>query len=97
MKRDTEKENQRQVRSYHATNRNEIILPFLPEMVAFVFFAGGWIVYRGAQGKPITPDEALRAQEAYRKHEEKLRRQEDSRRRHINYSSIPQPQRREGQ
>jgi len=62
-------------RSYHATGRNEIILPFLPEMVAFVFFSGGWTAYRTFKGKTITPDQAVQAKEAYRKHEEKLRRQ----------------------
>lgn len=68
-----------QARLYHATNRNEIILPFVPEMILFVFFAGGWTVYRLGQGKPLTPDEALRAQEEFRKHQARLLQQQQQR------------------
>ena len=71
-----EEKKHRVQRLYHATNRNEIILPFLPEIVLFVVFAGGWTVYRTAQGKTITPDEALKAQEAYREREEELRQRQ---------------------
>ena len=60
-------------RKYHATNRQEIILPFLPEMVLFVVVAGGWTLYRTSQGKPLTPDEALKAQEDFRRRQEELR------------------------
>ena len=69
------RQQQQQVRLYHATSPRQIILPFVPEMIVFVIVAGGWTVYRTANGKPLTPDEALKAQEAYRKHEEKLRQQ----------------------
>jgi len=44
-------------------------------MILFVVVAGGWTAYRTYHGKPLTPDEALQAQEAYRKHQEKLRQQ----------------------
>jgi hypothetical protein len=64
---------QQQQRSFHSTTPNRIILPFVPEMILFVFVAGGWTAYRSYHGKPLTPDEALAAQEAYRKHEEKLK------------------------
>mmetsp|Transcript_22280 Transcript_22280/g.40480 ORF Transcript_22280/g.40480 Transcript_22280/m.40480 type:complete len:154 (+) Transcript_22280:490-951(+) len=68
-----------QARLYQATNRNEIILPFVPEMILFVFFAGGWTVYRLSQGKPLTPDEALRVQEEFRKHQARLMQQHEQR------------------
>lgn len=70
---------QYQARLYHATNRNEIILPFVPEMILFVFFAGGWTVYRLSQGKPLTPDEALHAQEEFGKHQARLMQQHEQR------------------
>lgn len=64
-----------QVRSFHASRRNEIIAPFIPEMILFVVVAGGWTAYRTYHGKPLTPDEALHAQEAFRKHQERLQQQ----------------------
>jgi hypothetical protein len=63
-----------QVRAFHATRRQEIVAPFIPEMVVFAVVSTGWVIYRKAQGKPLTPDEALEAQEAYRRYEEDLRR-----------------------
>jgi len=77
FKRNDDKDEKRkrrsgQVRLFHASNKNQIILPFLPEIVLFVVVAGGWTVYRTAQGKTIAPDEAIEAQKAYRKQQEKL-------------------------
>jgi hypothetical protein len=69
---------QQQVRLYHASQRNEIA-PFLPEIIVFAVIAGGWVAYRTGQGKPLTPDEALRAQEEYLKLEEKLRHRQQAR------------------
>lgn len=62
---------------YHATNYNEIILPFVPKMILFVFFAGGWTIYHLSQGKPLTPDKALCAQEELRKHQACLMQQHE--------------------
>ena len=62
-------------RSYHASPPSKIVAPFIPEMILFVVVGGGWVVYRTSQGKPLTPDEALLAQDAYRKQEERLRLQ----------------------
>jgi len=61
-----------QRRQYHATAKQEILAPFLPEMILAVIVGGGWFVYRTSQGKPLTPDEALEAQEAYRQQQEQL-------------------------
>ena len=76
---DYETQRSRQLRSFHSTARSEIVAPFIPEMVIFAVASCGWYVYRKSQGKPLTPDEALAAQEAFRKHEEQLRQRSQAR------------------
>jgi hypothetical protein len=49
------------------------IAPFLPEFVISTGIIGGWVVYRTSKGKPLTPDNALECQEAYKEQEEALR------------------------
>jgi len=49
----------------------------LPEFVVGVFVVTGWTLYRKSQGKPITPDEALVSQDAYRRQQEELRRRNE--------------------
>ena len=67
--------NYRPCRSYHSTVRTEIA-PFLPEVVIATGIIGAWVVYRTSQGKPLTPDDALECQDAYKKQEEALRRRQ---------------------
>lgn len=55
-------------RSFHRSVQAQIA-PFLP-------IIGGWVVYRTSKGKPLTPDDALECQEAYKKQEESLRRRQ---------------------
>lgn len=59
-------------RSFHKSMPTEIA-PFLPEVVIATGIIGGWVVYRTSQGKPLTPDDALECQDAYKKQEEALR------------------------
>jgi len=66
-----------QVRSYRATDRDELIVPLF---VALAVAAGGWAAYRTLyQGKALAPDEALKAQEAYRKRQEEILRRDKKR------------------
>jgi hypothetical protein len=62
-------------RSFHISTRTEIA-PFLPEVVIATGIIGGWVVYRTSQGKPLTPDDALECQDAYKKQQEVLRRRQ---------------------
>lgn len=62
-------------RSFHNSVQAEIA-PFLPEIVIATGIMGGWVVYRTSKGKPLTPDDALECQEAYKKQEESLRRRQ---------------------
>ena len=48
---------------------------YLPLIVAVVA-GGAWFAYRKIQHKPVAPDEALVAQEAYRKQQERLQQQQ---------------------
>jgi hypothetical protein len=62
-------------RSFHRSVQREIA-PFLPEVVIAAGIIGGWVVYRTSKGKPLTPDDALERQKAYKKQEEILRRRQ---------------------
>lgn len=64
-----------QIRGFHSTSQPQIA-PFLPEIVIATGIIGGWVAYRVGQGKPLTPDDALDVQEAYRKQEEDLRKRQ---------------------
>jgi hypothetical protein len=66
----------RQRRDFHSTSQPHIA-PFLPEIVIATGIIGGWVACRVRQGKPLTPDDALEVQEAYRKQEEKLRQRQE--------------------
>ena len=67
-------------RQFHCTQKTDIA-PFLPEIVAFVFFVGGWVSYRTYHGKPLTPDESLELQERYRQQEAFLQQKNATRNR----------------
>lgn len=60
-------------RYLHGTVRREFA-PFLPEIIIGAGIGIGWVLYRTGQGKPLTPDQALESQRAYRKLQEDLRR-----------------------
>lgn len=61
-----------QRRTYHATDRQEIIT-----LIVFLAAGGaGWYALRKYQGKTVTPDQAAQAQQAYREQQERLRRQQ---------------------
>jgi len=48
--------------------------PFLPEIIIGAGIGMGWVLYRTVRGKPLTPDQALESQRAYRKLQEDLQR-----------------------
>ena len=49
---------------------------YLPLIIG-VAVAVGWVAYRKSQGKPLTPDQAMAAEDDFKKHQEKLRRQRE--------------------
>lgn len=52
-----------QARTYHSTSQNQVVF-----LGAVVLLGGvGYIVYRKYRGQPLMPQDALKAQEAYRK------------------------------
>lgn len=57
---------------HHTPHRS--FAPFLPEIIVGVGLGAGWVVYRKSQGKPLTPDEAVASQAAYRKWEQEVQR-----------------------
>ncbi|CAJ1953589.1 unnamed protein product [Cylindrotheca closterium] len=74
-RREDEEDGVSQRRTYHTTTPSSIA-PFLPEIIIGGGIIGGWAIHRISQGKPLTPDEALEAQELYRRQEEDLRRRQ---------------------
>ena len=62
-------------RSYHSTPTKNIA-PFLPELIIAGGIIGGWAMHRVSQGKPLTPDGAIEAQEAYKRQEQELQRRQ---------------------
>jgi len=53
--------------------------PLIPVLAVAVVGGVAWVAYRKSQGKPVAPDEALAAQEAYKKHQERLIKQQQQR------------------
>ena len=45
--------------------------------MAVVLVGGAWVAYRYTKGQSLMPDQALAAEEAYRKQEEKLKAQQE--------------------
>ena len=52
-------------------------LPLIPALTVGALALGGWVAYRKSQGRPVAPDQALEAQEAYRKEQERLKKQQN--------------------
>ena len=59
-------------RHYHTTPQPAMVLPLFLGCVAV---AGGYVVYRKLQGKSVVPEEATRAQEAYRQRQHDVEQQ----------------------
>ena len=68
--------NTTQRRYFHATTRRAFA-PFLPEIIVGVLLGAGWVGYRTSQGKPLTPDEAMQAQQAYQKFQQDVQRRNE--------------------
>ena len=61
---------------HNKNQQKRTYLPLIPALIVGTLALGGWIAYRKSYGRPVAPDQALEAQEAYRKEQERLKKQQ---------------------